>query len=1010
MLIAKTEIDAVKQRHELAAFIASSGVSLRRVGKYLMGKCPFHLDEKTESLVVDAKHQRWNCLGGCRVHGDAGGGKGSSGGDLFAFAMKAWGVDFREAYKRLGGEVQDELPPPRRRGDGKGGLMPSGRAPRTEVLAGAVDCWQRNLSASREAQEYLESRGLVTRALWRGFRIGYSTGSLLELASEGSVARGHLLALGILSKGEEGGIAERMAGRVVFPLLAMNQLPVNVYGRAIASDVEPAHMYLPGPRRGLFNWNAARRAEEIVLVESVIDALSLVEAGVGQAIALFGASGVTEEHRELVRRFGVRRVLVALDCDQAGHEAGAKVAERFSDLGASVEIVEWPEEDPNALLVRYGREKLRVMAEALLRPAKPRGLGSDAAPVGIPDTAGGSAWARHGAEGEPAVSGASCPLIASGSAAGAWPAAAAREPEEEAVKERSSKQQPAPVLSSANAGEATLAREEPATAERPSRAELLGDALELCRGERRWRVAWLPGASASQLRATVRLRLSSGSFLDAVDLISAKARESYARRAARVVVALSGAAGEEVLSELARALEGDLLTLAELGEERRALLVRGDATAAVMSEGERAAALVLLHAPELLEKVEAAIAGVGYVGERANKVLGYLVAISRKLERPMSMVILSPSGSGKSGLAEAIETLTPEEDFVSLSSLTPLALYYMPPDKLRRKLLLIEERAGSTDADFSIRALQSKQKLSRAVPIKDPATGKIETRIFEILGPAAFLETTTESSINPENASRCFEIHLDESEEQTRRIQEAQRRRKTFAGLLERGERDSTIRLHHAAQRLLRQVAVLIPYAEALQFPSAWLRTRRDNERFLNLIEAIAFLNQYQRPLLRRGDFVALARRLEDLRDEQLPEVVVAATLRDYELAFELASGLLGETLQDLKKPERDFLEAICRHVEAQGASQGFSRREVREATALPQRRVRELFEALLELEYVEPLGAARGAGARYRLVVPASEPATIPGLLTPSELREKLFAWAGNGRNGQNGRPFASD
>ncbi len=540
------------------------------------------------------------------------------------------------------------------------------------------------------------------------------------------------------------------------------------------------------------------------------------------------------------------------------------------------------------------------------------------------------------------------------------------------------------------------AEEGDAAQARPARAELLGDALELVRGERLWRIVWLPGTSAAHLRATVRLRLSAGSFLDAVDLISAKARESFAKRAARVVVALSGTAGGEVLADLVRALEADLAALAELGEERRALLSRGEAPTVAIPDELRREALALLRSPDLLARVAAAITAVGYVGEDSNKVLGYLVGISRKLERPMSMVILSPSGSGKSGLAEAIETLTPEEDFVSLSSLTPQALYYMPPDKLRRKLLLIEERAGSADADFSIRALQSKHKLSRAVPIKDPATGRIETRIFEILGPAAFLETTTESQINPENATRCFEVHLDESEEQTRRIQEAQRRRKTAAGLFERGARVAAIRLHHAAQRLLRQVGVLVPFAEALEFPTARLRTRRDNERFLNLIEAIAFLHQYQRPLLQRSDLSPLGHPLEDVPDEELWEVVVAATVVDYELAFSLASGLLGETLQDLKKPERAFLAAIRRHVEEQGGKEGFSRRELREATGLPQRRVRELFEALLELEYVEPVGVARGAGTRYRLVAPASEPATIPGLLTPKELREKLLAQGG--------------
>ena len=959
MLIAKADIDSIKRRHDLAAFIVSSGVPLRRVGKYLMGRCPFHPDEKTESFVVDPKRQVWNCLGGCSSNGDAGGGKGSSGGDLFAFAMKVWGVDFREAYVRLGGEVSDELPPPRRRGSG-GRLAAVGRAPRTELLSGVVDRWHQELSERREAQEYLESRGLVTRALWRAFRLGYSSGSLVEVATEESPARQHLLALGILAKDEEQRVVERMAGRVVFPLFALNQLPVNVYGRAIAGDVEPRHMYLPGPRRGLFNWNAARRAEEIVLVESVIDSLSLVEAGVGQAIALFGAHGVTEEHRDLVRRFGVRRVVVALDADETGHKAAPQVAVHFADLGALVEIVEWPEEDPNALLVRYGPEKLRQMVEALLRPASRREA------VESPDPAVNGAPGAHGEVGESAVSGASPSLTASGSASAA--AAPASGAGGGAVKERS----------------------------QVSRAELLGDAIELFRGERQWRVVWLPGASAAHLRATVRLRLSSGSFLDGLDLVSAKARESYAKRAARVVVALSGTTGDEVAADLVRALEADLVVLAELGEERRALLERGSGAVAAMSEGERQEALALLRSRDLLARVAAAISATGYVGEDSNKLLGYLVGISRKLDRPLSMVILSPSGSGKSGLAEAIEALTPEEDFVSLSSLTPQALYYMPRDKLRRKLLLIEERAGSVDADFSIRALQSKQKLSRAVPIKDPATGKIETRIFEILGPAAFLETTTESQINPENATRCFEVHLDESEEQTRRIQEAQRRSKTYLGLLERPAREATIRLHHAAQRLLRLVPVVLPFAEALEFPTSWLRTRRDHLRFLNLIEAIAFLHQHQRPLLGKSDGRPLDGRLAELSDEELSAVLVAATLEDYELAFSLAGGLLGETLQDLKKPERAFLEAIRRYVDSQGGESAFSRRQIREITGLPQRRVRELFEALLELEYVEAVGVGRGAGVRYRVVASLAEASTIPGLLAPAELRKKLLSQGG--------------
>ena len=55
---------------------------------------------------------------------------------------------------------------------------------------------------------------------------------------------------------------------------------------------------------------------------------------------------------------------------------------------------------------------------------------------------------------------------------------------------------------------------------------------------------------------------------------------------------------------------------------------------------------------------------LGYVGEETNKRLLYLVAVSRKLDDPLSAIVLSQSGAGKSGLTEVIERLCPPEDVV----------------------------------------------------------------------------------------------------------------------------------------------------------------------------------------------------------------------------------------------------------------------------------------------------------------------------------------------------------
>jgi DNA primase len=431
---------------------------------------------------------------------------------------------------------------------------------------------------------------------------------------------------------------------------------------------------------------------------------------------------------------------------------------------------------------------------------------------------------------------------------------------------------------------------------------------------------------------------------------------------------------------------------------RRGIETRG-AVAITMNEEEKRLALAFLSDARLLDRIAEGIEALGYVGEDTNKKIGYLVSISRKLDAALSMVILSTSGSGKSGLAEALEAITPEEDLLAISRLSPQALYYMPKDALRRKFVSIEERAGSMEADYSIRSLQSKKKLTLAVPIKDPSTGRIETKVFEIFGPAAFLETTTESVINVENSTRCFEIHLDESAGQTRRIQDAQRRAKTVEGQRERTTRHGLVALHKNAQRLLKALPVVIPYAEAIEFPSAWIRTRRDNLRFLHLIEVLAFLHQYQRPLLdvKTGDRVEMP--LEEIIETEVETLAIEATLDDYATAHALSKELLADTFQDLSRAARELYDGIRSHVESTSKDKAldarqvvFTRREIREASRLPNYRVKALFRELEELEYLTVTRGARGTTSAYQLVEGAeSERARVLGLLSPEELQRKL-------------------
>src|SRR5262249_10245141 len=198
------------------------------------------------------------------------------------------------------------------------------------------------------------------------------------------------------------------------------------------------------------------------------------------------------------------------------------------------------------------------------------------------------------------------------------------------------------------------------------------------------------------------------------------------------------------------------------------------------------------------------------------------------------------------------------------------------------------------EADYSIRVLQSRKKLIAAAPVKDPQTGNMRTRVFTVEARAAFIEATTASSVNHENATRCFELSMDETQEQTKRIHERQRLLRTEAGLKIRAESDAITQRHWNAQRLLEPLSVIIPFADKLSFPSSWMRSRRDHARFLNLIEVSAFLHQHQR--------------------EKRQGAIVAA-IGDYETAYALAGEVLRETLTDVTRPLREAytrIHALC--------------------------------------------------------------------------------------------------
>jgi len=360
---------------------------------------------------------------------------------------------------------------------------------------------------------------------------------------------------------------------------------------------------------------------------------------------------------------------------------------------------------------------------------------------------------------------------------------------------------------------------------------------------------------------------------------------------------------------------------------RAAEAERVEAPVQISPEDEQAA-LDFLRSPDLMTRIASDMETVGIVGEGANAQAAYLAALSRKLDRPLALLIQSTSAAGKSALMDAVLDLIPEEERVVYSAMTGQSLYYLGETNLKHKALAIAEGEGARHASYALKLLQSQGTLTMASTGKDPASGKLVTQEYRVEGPVALMLTTTAIDLDEELKNRCLVLTIDEGRDQTRAIQ-ARQRFCTGAHRLEASAcRASVIKLHQNAQRLLRPLKVVNPFAERLTFLDDRTRTRRDHRKYLTLIRVIALLHQHQREVRRHT--------LSDGSELDYIE----ATADDVLMANKLAHAIMGATLDDLPPQTRALLIQIdamvrerCALEHTPRAELRFARRDVRAAT-----------------------------------------------------------------------------
>lgn len=509
--------------------------------------------------------------------------------------------------------------------------------------------------------------------------------------------------------------------------------------------------------------------------------------------------------------------------------------------------------------------------------------------------------------------------------------------------------------------------------------ERMGEYHVMRLGHREYRVGGLEkNNSLDVLKVAVRLRHGEDFHLDSFDMARDGERRRFIERAAEET---------KLEKNLIKRDLGKLLLALEQAQSDRinaALAPTGGPRAPEMSAADQAEALTWLKAPDLIDRITKAFPTCGLAGEGPNSLSAYLACTSRKLDKPLAVIIQSTSAAGKSTLMEAVLSMFPEEERIKYSAMTGQSLYYLGETNLKHKILAIVEEEGAEKASYALKLLQSEGELTIASTGKDPTTGRMETQEYHVEGPVMIFLTTTAVEIDEELLNRCLILTVDESREQTERIHALQRKARTLEGLVAKEEKKDLLRVLRNAQRLLQPLAVVNPYADELTFTAERTRTRRDHEKYLTLIDVIALLHQHQRTT-----------ETKEVKGRSVP--FVRATLDDIALANRLAPELLGRSLDELPPQTRRVYETIKRIVrercDAEKIEQRvafFSRREIRSRLGWGITQIRAHLERLRELEYIEARYGRPGSSYQYELLTDCRETAdkTHIGLLDVEKLR----------------------
>ncbi|MFO0322308.1 MAG: toprim domain-containing protein [Bacteroidota bacterium] len=352
----------------------------------------------------------------------------------------------------------------------------------------------------------------------------------------------------------------------------------------------------------------------------------------------------------------------------------------------------------------------------------------------------------------------------------------------------------------------------------------------------------------------------------------------------------------------------------------------------LLTPQEKNEALQLAKDKNLIKTITEKLTQTGIIGEDENKTFLFVVGASHIQENPLNALIQGSSGSGKTNLLKGVFKIMPEESKKIYSRCSEKMLYNVPKYYFKNKLICFEDVDGlGEEAEYAWRELVSNGELISGVSYKDEK-GNIGIKELTVYGPITSIACTTKGAIYADNMSRLFLIAIDESKEQTQKINEYQA--KEASGQINKQEQQQAIKQLQNYIRILAPYQVHNPHATKLKLPEGIRDERRLYRLYLYFIDMITVLHQYQRKKTEQGKLIA--------------------TKQDCQIAKDLMFECIMLKMDELDGSLRQFFERLKDYIKTKNNDKySFTQREIRTALNVSKTH---LFRFITELKFMEYL------------------------------------------------------